>query len=90
MEITKQVKSKRTKPTGSEITPRRRAVIVAYPMLNQTLSYREIKAKMGVAESPASAIFRHAVKNATVGREMMEHLLVLSNPVAEPDENKRP
>lgn len=44
-------------------------------MLNQPLSYKKIKEKIGVAESIASAIFRHAVQNAHTKWEKEEETL---------------
>ncbi|KAA8894744.1 hypothetical protein FN846DRAFT_972909, partial [Sphaerosporella brunnea] len=53
---------------GSEVTPRRRAAIVALRMLDKPLSYRKIEQLTGVSKSTANDIFQHAVKNAIAKR----------------------
>ncbi|RPA89315.1 hypothetical protein L873DRAFT_1796178 [Choiromyces venosus 120613-1] len=49
---------------GKEVTPRHRAVIIAYHCLSQPMSFCQIEEATGVSKSTASDIWRHAIGNA--------------------------
>jgi len=53
---------------GKEISPRRRAVIIAFRSLPTPISFEKIKEATGVATSTANDIWLHATKNAHEAR----------------------
>lgn len=55
---------------GKEVTPRRRAVIIAYRKLDRPLSYKKIQQLTGLASFTANDIYRYAENNATMKLEM--------------------
>lgn len=49
---------------GKEITPRRRAIIIAYRCLKDPMTFRQIEHVTGISKSTVSDIWRHALSNA--------------------------
>lgn len=81
---------------GKQITPRRRAVIIAFRTQDPPMPFKQIGEITGVAGSTANDIWRHAIKNAHQARvtsdEHDNHPLSLQELIASSvlDPNPRP
>ena len=73
---------------GKEISPRRRAVIIAFRSLPIPITFEKIREATGVAVSTANDIWQHAVKNARKARVLtnipdpLNTLLSLNTPLS--------
>ena len=59
---------------GKQITPRRRAVIIAFRTQDPPMPFKQIGEITGVAGSTANDIWRHAIKNARQARVTSDEL----------------
>ncbi|RPB05353.1 hypothetical protein L873DRAFT_1785580 [Choiromyces venosus 120613-1] len=67
--------------TGKEISPRRRAVIIAFRSLPTPISFKKIREATGVAISTAHDIWQHASANAQEARDVTYPLDLLNTPL---------